>query len=186
MILITWVKKGALPAGRYTRRARRTEVLVVGQQDSGGRTDSVTACDRNPEHGGRVGWNLLVEPRRSLAYISFTGPICTIHRPFAQGIGVLPPQCVDPDVCRLPAKPLTGSRSHCRLSRARPGCPAWHNRRRRLPGGSSARLALIRHDLHEGDARGAVNADVDELPANAEMPVDRACPPSSDAMPHLD
>lgn len=54
------------------------------------------------------------------------------------------------------------------------------------PGGSGARPALIRHDLHEGDARGAVNADVDELPANAEMPVDRACPPSSDAMPHLD
>lgn len=32
MILITWVKKGALPAGRYTRRARRTEVLVVGDR----------------------------------------------------------------------------------------------------------------------------------------------------------
>lgn len=41
MILIAWVKKGALPAGRYTRRARRTEVLVVEQQDSGGKTDSV-------------------------------------------------------------------------------------------------------------------------------------------------
>lgn len=31
-------QKGALPAGRYTGRARRTNALVVGQQDSGGRT----------------------------------------------------------------------------------------------------------------------------------------------------
>lgn len=43
--------KGALPAGRYTGRARRTNALVVGQQDSGGRTDLVIVCDRSyPKH----------------------------------------------------------------------------------------------------------------------------------------
>ena len=45
MILMGWVRKGAPPAGRYTGRACRTEALVVGQQDSGGRTESVTNCD---------------------------------------------------------------------------------------------------------------------------------------------
>lgn len=41
------IKKGAPPAGRYTSRARRTNTLVVGQQDSGGRTDLVISCDRS-------------------------------------------------------------------------------------------------------------------------------------------
>lgn len=48
----TQIKKGALPAGRYTGRARRTNILIVGQQDSGGRTDLVIACYRSyPKHG---------------------------------------------------------------------------------------------------------------------------------------
>lgn len=41
-ILMQRVRKGALPAGRYTGRARRTKILIVGGQDSGGETGSVT------------------------------------------------------------------------------------------------------------------------------------------------
>ena len=46
-------------------------------------------------------------------------------------------------------------------------------------------LALIRHDLDEGDARSIVDADVDELPADAMMAIDRARIATSDAMPHI-
>jgi hypothetical protein len=39
--------------------------------------------------------------------------------------------------------------------------------------GDGALLALVGHDFGESDARGIVDADVDELPADAEMAVDR-------------
>ncbi len=40
------------------------------------------------------------------------------------------------------------------------------------------------HDLDESDARGIVDTDVNELPADAEMTVDRARMSSGDAVPH--
>lgn len=40
------------------------------------------------------------------------------------------------------------------------------------------------HDLDESDARAIVDADVDELPADAEMAVDHARMSSGDAVPH--
>jgi hypothetical protein len=41
-----------------------------------------------------------------------------------------------------------------------------------------------RHDLHESNARGVINADVDELPTNTMMAIDCARIASSDAMSH--
>src|SRR5262245_60561 len=49
---------------------------------------------------------------------------------------------------------------------------------------ASALLSLIGHDRHEGDARGIVDADVDELPADAMVTVDHAGLASGDAMAH--
>jgi len=43
---------------------------------------------------------------------------------------------------------------------------------------------LVLHDLAEGDPRCIVDADVDELPADAEVAVDYARLSSSDAMAH--
>jgi hypothetical protein len=43
---------------------------------------------------------------------------------------------------------------------------------------------LVLHDLAEGDARCIVDADVDELPADAKVAVDYACLSSSDPMAH--
>ena len=44
-------------------------------------------------------------------------------------------------------------------------------------------FALVGHDLDESDARGIVDADMDELPADAEMAVDRARISPGDAVP---
>src|SRR3984885_6997369 len=49
--------------------------------------------------------------------------------------------------------------------------------------GDSALLALVWHDLHESDARGVVNADVDVFPTDAMVTIDDASRSSSDAMP---
>src|SRR6478736_5814781 len=54
----------------------------------------------------------------------------------------------------------------------------------RFEEGDSALFALVGHDLDESDARGIVDADVDELPADAEMAVDRARISPGDAVPH--
>ncbi|CDX45197.1 hypothetical protein MPLA_750129 [Mesorhizobium sp. ORS 3359] len=73
------VNKGALPAGRYTGRARRTNAPVVGQQDSGGRTDLVTACDRSLKHAlesdgfkfssfGRLGVKCTINPSSPMGH----------------------------------------------------------------------------------------------------------------------
>jgi hypothetical protein len=53
-----------------------------------------------------------------------------------------------------------------------------------LQEGDSALFALISHDLHEGNAGGIVDADMDELPADALVPVDHAGLPCRDAMSH--
>src|SRR5690606_11228776 len=53
-----------------------------------------------------------------------------------------------------------------------------------LEEGDSALLALVVHNLDESDARGVIDADVDELPADAEMTVDRTRMSSGDAVPH--
>src|SRR6516162_7684132 len=45
-------------------------------------------------------------------------------------------------------------------------------------------LALIWHNLHEGDARSIIDADVDELPTDAMMAIDRATIATGDAMSH--
>src|SRR6516162_8105883 len=45
-------------------------------------------------------------------------------------------------------------------------------------------LALIWHNLHEGDARSIIDADVDELPTDAMMAIDRARIATGDAMSH--
>ena len=50
--------------------------------------------------------------------------------------------------------------------------------------GDGALFALIGHDLHEGDARGIVNADVNVFPTDAEVAIDHARLPSGDAVPH--
>ena len=50
--------------------------------------------------------------------------------------------------------------------------------------GDSTLLALVGHELDESDARGIVDADVDELPAYAEMAVDRAPISTGDAVSH--
>jgi hypothetical protein len=55
---------------------------------------------------------------------------------------------------------------------------------RGLKEGDRAGFALIGHDLHEGDARGIVDTDVDELPSDAVMAVHHTSLPSGDAMPH--
>ena len=52
-----------------------------------------------------------------------------------------------------------------------------------LKEGDGALLALVGHDLHERDARSIVDADMDELPADAVVAVDHARPPSGDAVP---
>ena len=49
--------------------------------------------------------------------------------------------------------------------------------------GDSALFALVGHDLHESDARGVVNADVDVFPTDAMVTIDDASRSSSDAMP---
>jgi hypothetical protein len=51
-----------------------------------------------------------------------------------------------------------------------------------LQEGDGALLALVAQDLGEGDARGVVEADVDELPAD---PAALAAPPTGDAMADL-
>jgi hypothetical protein len=43
---------------------------------------------------------------------------------------------------------------------------------------------LVCHDLHESDARGVINRDMDELPTDAMMAIDCAGIASGDAMPH--
>ena len=48
--------------------------------------------------------------------------------------------------------------------------------------GDSTFLALIGHHLHEGDARGIIDAHMNELPTDAVMTVDRAGISPSDAM----
>jgi hypothetical protein len=47
-----------------------------------------------------------------------------------------------------------------------------------------ALLALVGHDLDEGDARGVVNADVDKLPADAVVTVNETRRAPGDAMSH--
>ena len=51
-----------------------------------------------------------------------------------------------------------------------------------LKEGDSGFFALISHDLHEGDARSIVDADMDALPADAMVTVDYAGLSSGDAM----
>jgi hypothetical protein len=51
-----------------------------------------------------------------------------------------------------------------------------------LKEGDSGFFALISHDLHEGDARSIVDADMDAFPADAMVTVDHAGLSSSDAM----
>ena len=53
-----------------------------------------------------------------------------------------------------------------------------------LQEGSRAFLALIGQDLHERDPRGIIDADMDKLPTDALVPVDRAGISSGDAMAH--
>jgi hypothetical protein len=43
---------------------------------------------------------------------------------------------------------------------------------------------LVGHDLHESDTRGIINADVDELPPDAVVTVNRTRISASDAMSH--
>ena len=50
--------------------------------------------------------------------------------------------------------------------------------------GDSTIFALVGPDLDEGDPRGIVDADVDELPTNAKVTIHRAGISSSDAVPH--
>ncbi len=49
--------------------------------------------------------------------------------------------------------------------------------------GDGTFLALVGHDLHEGHARGIVDADVDELPADADVTIDDASSSSGNAVP---
>ena len=55
---------------------------------------------------------------------------------------------------------------------------------RRFEEGNGAGLPLVAHDLTEGDTRCVVDADMDELPADAEMAVDHAGLSSRDPMAH--
>ena len=50
--------------------------------------------------------------------------------------------------------------------------------------GDSTFSALLVHDLHESDARGIVDADMDELPTDTVVTVDHARLSSGDAMSH--
>jgi hypothetical protein len=52
-----------------------------------------------------------------------------------------------------------------------------------LEEGDGTLLALVGHDLHKRDARSIVDADMDELPADAAVAVDHARMPSGDAVP---
>src|SRR5262249_20333081 len=49
--------------------------------------------------------------------------------------------------------------------------------------GDGTFLALAGHELHEGDARGIVDANMDELPADADVTVDDARSSSGNAVP---
>ena len=53
-----------------------------------------------------------------------------------------------------------------------------------LQEGDRTLLALIGHDLNEGDPRGIVDADMDELPTDTVVTIDRARISPGDAMPH--
>jgi hypothetical protein len=53
-----------------------------------------------------------------------------------------------------------------------------------LQEGDCTLLALVDHDLDEGDTRSVVDADVDELPTDAVMAVDRARISTGNAMAH--
>ena len=79
---------------------------------------------------------------------------------------------------------MIDSTSRCPSSRARSGCQAWHNKQRRPPGRRQRSPCADRPDLHERDPRGIVDADMDELPTDAVVTVDRARISPGDAVSH--